>query len=72
MKNRFMGNKAVIGLLAVLMAGASGLSVASDDRDDQSKKGKKAVNYDEMVLIPAGNLSSVMASVKKKSACLPL
>ncbi|HHT9146931.1 MAG TPA: formylglycine-generating enzyme family protein [Candidatus Wunengus sp. YC61] len=51
MKNRFMGNKAVIGLLAVLMAGVSGVGVASDDR---SEKEKKAINYDEMVLIPAG------------------
>lgn len=54
MKNRFMGNKAVVGLLAVLMAGVSGISVASDDHDNHSKKGEKAVNYDEMVLIPAG------------------
>ena len=51
MKNRCMGNKAVIGLLAVLMAGVSGVSVASDD---SSGKEKKTINYDEMVLIPAG------------------
>ena len=51
MKNRCMGNKAVIGLLAVLMAGVSGISVASDD---SSGKEKKTINYDEMVLIPAG------------------
>jgi len=51
MKNRFMGNKAVIGLLAVLIAGVSGTSAASDDH---SKKAVRANNYDEMVLIPAG------------------
>lgn len=51
MKNRFMGNKAVMGLLAALIAGVSGTSAASDD---PSEKGRKATNYDEMVLIPAG------------------
>ncbi len=47
MKNRFMGNKAVIGLLAVLLTGLSGTSAAAEGH-------AKKVNYDEMVLIPAG------------------
>lgn len=51
MINRFMGNKAVIGLLTVLAVGASGASVASENHDKHSGK---AINYDEMVLIPAG------------------
>ena len=51
MKNRFMGNKAAIGLLAVLIAG---MSSASAESDQLSAKGKKATDYDEMVLVPAG------------------
>ena len=51
MKNRFMGNKAAIGLLAVLIAG---MSSASAESDQISAKGKKATDYDEMVLVPAG------------------
>ena len=54
MKNRFVGNKAVIGLLTILAVGVSGTSIASGGHDDHSKKGNKAVNYDEMVLVPAG------------------
>lgn len=54
MKNRFMGNKTIIGLLAVLMAITSGTSAASDDHSEKEHKEHKSINYDEMVLIPAG------------------
>jgi len=63
MKNRFMGNKAVIGLLAILIAGVSGTSTASDDR---TKKERKAINYDEMVLVPAGKFIFGEGSSKKE------
>lgn len=43
MKKQFIGSKAVLGLLTMLMAGMS-----------SAMAGEKAKNYDEMVLIPAG------------------
>jgi len=53
MKKPFMGSKAVIWILIILMAGMSsgGAGEASDHR---SAKKEKAKNYDEMVVIPAG------------------
>ena len=50
MKKQFMGSKTVLGLLTILLAGMSsaGTAEASD-----SKKGK-AINYNEMVVVPAG------------------
>ncbi|OFZ65682.1 MAG: hypothetical protein A2V79_04300 [Betaproteobacteria bacterium RBG_16_56_24] len=59
MKKQFMGGKAVLGLLTILMTGMSGAVAgeASDTRSAKkppSAKKKEAKNYDEMVLIPAG------------------
>ncbi|MBI4937761.1 MAG: SUMF1/EgtB/PvdO family nonheme iron enzyme [Nitrosomonadales bacterium] len=51
MKIRFTGNKMVLGLLAALVAGAPN---AGAEPDTRPAKGKKSVNYDEMVLVPAG------------------
>lgn len=51
MSNRFTGNKAAFGLLAMLVAGASNAGAEPDQHP--AKKGK-AINYDEMVLVPAG------------------
>ena len=49
MKIQFMGNKATLGLLTILIAGMSSAS-ASEKSDHQDA----ARNYDEMVVIPAG------------------
>lgn len=43
MKKQFMGSKAVLWLLTILMAGMS-----------SAMAGEKAKNYDEMVVVPAG------------------
>lgn len=51
MKIRFMGGKATLGLLAILIAGMSNASAQSDQR---SAKGKKSAGNDEMLLVPAG------------------
>lgn len=59
MQDRFMGGKATLGLLAILIAGVSviGTSEASDkpsaNKQPAAKK-KESKNYDEMVVIPAG------------------
>jgi len=59
MKKQFMGSKAVLGLLTILMAGMSsaGAGEASDNRSAKklpSAKKEDAKNYDEMVVISAG------------------
>jgi len=58
-----MGSKAALGLLTILAAGMSsiGASEASDhpsEKKQSSAKKEGAKNYDEMVVIPAGNSSS--------------
>ena len=53
MKKRFIGGKAVFGLLTVLIAGMSGIST-SEASDSPSAKKEEARNYDEMIAIPAG------------------
>ncbi|TAN83862.1 MAG: hypothetical protein EPN14_02770 [Gallionella sp.] len=53
MKKRLMGNKAVLGLLTILIAGMS-VTKASEASDNPSTKKETARNYDEMVVIPAG------------------
>jgi formylglycine-generating enzyme required for sulfatase activity len=53
MTKRFMGSKAVLGLLTILMAGMSGAR-AGEASDIHSEKKEEAKNYDEMVLVPAG------------------
>ena len=52
MKNRLMGNKPTLGLLAILIAGASTIGVS--EASDRPAKKKGTVNYDEMIVIPAG------------------
>ena len=59
MKNRFVGNKVVLGLLAALIGVMSNMSAseASDQpsaKKTPSPKKEKVLNYDEMVTIPAG------------------
>jgi formylglycine-generating enzyme required for sulfatase activity len=56
MMKQTMGNKAVIGLLAIMIAGMS--NVAMGDTSDRKSTKKKAVkNYDEMVVVPAGKFT---------------
>lgn len=47
------GNKAVLGLLAILASGMSNAMASEDLKHASAKKGN-ANNYDEMVLVPAG------------------
>lgn len=57
MKKQFTGSKVVLGLLTILIAGMSsiGASEASDQPSKKKKETKKeSVNYNEMVVIPAG------------------
>lgn len=66
-----MGNKAAFWLLAVLIAGVSDASAESDHHSDHhSGKEKKSVDYDEMVLIPAGKFIFGKDD-KKKELSLP-
>ncbi len=65
MKNRFMGNKVALGILAVLIAGMSSASAESD-----SNKGGKGADSDGMVLIPAGKFIFGKDD-KKKELSLP-
>ena len=53
MHNRFMGRKAVLGLLTILTAVMSSIG-ASEASDHPPAKREPAKNYDEMVTIPAG------------------
>ncbi len=53
MKNRFMESKVALGLLTILIAVMSSIG-ASEASDQPSAKKEKAINYDEMVTIPAG------------------
>lgn len=62
---RFTGNKAIFGLLAVLVAGASN---AGAEPDKHPAKSGKAVNYDEMVSVPAGKFAF---GKDKKETTLP-
>ena len=48
-----MGSKAVLGILTALMAGMSSAG-AGETSDHRSAKKEKSINYDEMVVIPAG------------------
>jgi formylglycine-generating enzyme required for sulfatase activity len=66
MSIRITGDKAVFGLLlAALLAGAP---CASAEPDSRPGKGGKAVNYEEMVLVPAGKFVFGKAG---KEASLP-
>jgi len=53
MKKQFIGSKAIVGFLAILIAGMSSAN-AGEASDRQSAKKKAARNFDEMVVIPAG------------------
>jgi len=53
MKKQFMGSKTVLGLLTILLAGMSSAG-AGEAADRSSAKKGKAINYDEMVVVPAG------------------
>lgn len=58
MKNGFMGDRAVLGLLTIMAVGIAGMGVSEASDHPSAKKQhadhQKAVNYDEMVLVPAG------------------
>lgn len=54
MNKRFVGGKAVLGLLTILVAGMS--SARAGEASDFQKK-EEARNYDEMVVIPAGKFT---------------
>jgi len=59
MKNQFIGNKAVLGILVTLLAaspgvGASEVSGKTSAKKPSAAKKEQAKNYDEMVIIPAG------------------
>lgn len=53
MRDRLMGGKATLGLLAVLITGVSTMGT-SEASDKPAAKKKDSKNYDEMIVIPAG------------------
>lgn len=63
MKNRFIRNKAVIVILAALIAGASD---ARAEKGNHSAKRGKNIIYDEMVLIPGGKFIFGKDGAKKE------